>query len=167
MANKIKKTGKPLVKSANKQTNYYLQERYLSGEMNTEQISFEPDTGSKMYSNNSQESVTKRADLEELELAIVGNVTIKKIIDAIPPERTINLPIEDVNKIYSFCMILLKKNAHLTRLTKIEMFDLITSYINLNEKEEKYFYKNLSIKFKADLLDELTNAKLYKNNRLF
>ena len=154
-------------KKSNKQTNYYLQERYLSGEMNTTAISFEPDTGSKMYSDNSQESVNRKIDLEELETSIQENETIKKIIDDIPLERTINLPIEKVNKIYAYCMILLKTNVHLSRLTKIEMFALITDYINLNEKETKYFYKNLSIKFKGELLDELKNAKLYKDNKLF
>lgn len=154
-------------KKSNKQTNYYLQERYLSGEMNTTSISFEPDTGSKMYSDNSQESVNRRIDLEELEVSIQENETIKQIIDDIPLERTINLPIEKVNKIYAYCMILLKTNKHLSRLTKIEMFALITDYINLNEKETKYFYKNLSIKFKGELLDELKNANLYKDNKLF
>ena len=154
-------------KKSNKQTNYYLQERYLSGEMNTEKISFEPDTGSRMYSDNSQDSITNKENLEELEKCIAGNEVIKKIIDDIPLERTINLPIESVNKIYSFCMIILKSNSHLSKLTKIEMFALITDYINLNEKETKYFYKNLSITFKADLLDELKKAKLYKDNKLF
>lgn len=154
-------------KKSNKQTNYYLQERYLSGEMNTTAISFEPDTGSKMYSDNSQESVNRKIDLEELETSIQDNETIKQIIDSIPLERTINLPIEKVNKIYAYCMILLKTNKHLSRLTKIEMFALITDYINLNEKETKYFYKNLSIKFKGELLDELKNANLYKDNKLF
>lgn len=154
-------------KKSNKKTNYYLQERYLSGEMNTTAISFEPDTGSKMYSDNSQESVNRKIDLEELETSIQDNETIKQIIDDIPLERTINLPIEKVNKIYAYCMILLKTNKHLSRLTKIEMFALITDYINLNEKETKYFYKNLSIKFKGELLDELKNANLYKDNKLF
>ena len=150
-----------------KKTNYYLQQRYLSGELNTEKISFEPDTGSKMYTDNSQESLSKKTDLLELETAIVSNETIKNIIDEIPLERTINLPIEKVNKIYSYCMLLLNSNTHLSRLSKIEMFSLITSYINLNEKETKYFYKNLSIKFKSDLLDELKQANLYKDNKLF
>lgn len=154
-------------KKSNKQTNYYLQERYLSGEMNTTSISFEADTGSKMYSDNSQESVNRKIDLEELEISIQENETIKKIIDDIPLERTINLPIDKVNKIYAYCMILLKSNKHLSRLTKIEMFDLITDYINLNEKETKYFYKNLSIKFKGELLDELKKSNLYKDNKLF
>ena len=154
-------------KKSNKETNYYLQERYLQGEMNTEKISFEPDTGSRMYSDNSQESVNKKEDLEQLEKAISGNETIKKIIDDIPLERTINLPIENVNKIYSFCMLLLKSNEHLSKLTKIEMFSLITDYINLNEKETRYFYKNLSIKFKGELLDELKKSGLYKDNKLF
>ena len=44
---------------------------------------------------------------------------------------------------------------------------MVTSYINLNEKETGYFYKNLSIKFKSDLLSELRTAKLYKDRRLF
>jgi len=154
-------------KKTNKETNYYLQERYLSGEMNTDKISFEPDTSSRLYFDNSQESANKMVDLEELEKCIVSNETIKKIIDDIPLERTINLPIESVNKIYSYCMLLLKSNERLSKLTKIEMFSLITDYINLNEKETKYFYKNLSIKFKSDLLDELKKAKLYKDNKLF
>lgn len=154
-------------KKSNKETNYYLQERYLSGEMNTDKISFEPDTGSRMYSDNSQDSVNKKEDLMELEKAIAGNEVIKKIIDDIPLERTINLPIENVNKIYSFCMLLLKSNEHLSKLTKIEMFSLITDYINLNEKETKYFWKNLSVKFKSDLLDELKKSGLYKDNKLF
>jgi hypothetical protein len=47
------------------------------------------------------------------------------------------------------------------------MFDLITSYLNLDEKEVKYFHKNLSIKFKKDLLEELENIGLYKSNKLF
>ena len=154
-------------KKTNKETNYYLQERYLSGEMNTEKISFEPDKGNRMYSDNSQESITKKRDLEELESAILENATILEIIEDIPLERTINLPIQSVNKIYSFCMLLLKSNEHLSRLTKIEMFALITDYINLNEKETKYFYKNLSVKFKSDLLEELKKLNLYKDNKLF
>jgi hypothetical protein len=154
-------------KKSNKQTNYYLQGRYESGELNTDKISFEPDTGSRMYSDNSQDSVNKQASLLELEKEIVGNSMIKKIIDDIPLERTINLPIENVNKIYAFCMLLLKNNEHLTKLTKIEMFALITEYINLNEKETKYFYKNLSVKFKDSLLTELKKANLYKDNKLF
>lgn len=154
-------------KKSNKETNYYLQGRYENGELNTTEISFEPDTGSRMYSDNSQESVNKKADLEELDELISKNEIIKNIIDNIPLERTINLPIENVNKIYSFCMIIQKSNEQLSKLSKIEMFSLITDYINLNEKETKYFYKNLSIKFKSDLLDELKKSKLYKDNKLF
>jgi len=154
-------------KKTTKETNYYLQDRYSSGEINTGKISFEPDTGSRMYSDNSQDAINKKADLEELDKSICSNETIKSIIDNIPLERTINLPIESVNKIYSYCMLLMKNNTHLSRLSKIEMFSLITDYINLNEKETKYFYKNLSIKFKSDLLDELKKANLYKDNKLF
>jgi len=154
-------------KPTTKQSNYYLQSRYDNGELNIEPISFEPDTGSRMYSDNSQESVNKKEDLEELDLQISNNSMIKKLIDDIPLERTINLPIESVNKIYAFCMLLLKNNKRLSRLTKTDMFALITDYINLNEKEERYFYKNLSIKFKGELLDELKKANLYKSNKLF
>ena len=154
-------------KKSNKETNYYLQDRYSSGELNVEKISFEPNTGNRMYCDNSQESLNNKYDIEELEKCISENITIKNIIDDIPLERTINLPIESVNKIYSFCMLLLKNNEHLKRLSKIEMFALITKYINLNEKETKYFWKNLSIKFKSDLLDELKKSNLYKDNKLF
>tara|TARA_R110000796_G_scaffold153583_3_gene270166 strand:+ start:8778 stop:9260 length:483 start_codon:yes stop_codon:yes gene_type:complete len=160
MANEKKKV-------PNKQTNYYLQDRYASGELNTEEISFEPDKSSRLYTDNSQESVIKQGDLEELDRLIVSNSKIHKIIEDIPTERTINLSIENVNKIYAFCMIILKTNDRLIKLTKVEMFALITDYINLNEKEEKYFYKNLSIKFKGELLDELKKANLYKSNKLF
>ena len=151
----------------NKKTNYYLQERYLSGELNTDKISFEPDTGNRMYNDNSQDSITKKEEIEELHKEIVNNSTINKIISDIPLERTVNLHIESVNKIYAYCMLIMKTNIRLKKLTKIEMFSLITSYINTNEKETKYFYRNLSIKFKSDLLDELKDAKLYKDNKLF
>ncbi len=154
-------------KKTNKETNYYLQGRYESGEMNTDKISFEPDTGSRMYSDNSQESLNNKENIEELETEIVNNETIKSLIDNVPLEGTINLPIETVNKIYSFCMILIKSNTRLSKLTKIEMFALITSYLNLDRKETRYFYRNLSIKFKADLLDELKKLNLYKDNKLF
>lgn len=154
-------------KKTTKQTNYYLQDRYGSGELNTEKISFEPDTGNRMYNDNSQDSIVKKDLLQELHKEISKNSIICDIIDEIPIERTINLHIQNVNKIYSFCMLLLKTNSILSKLTKIEMFSLITDYINLNEKETRYFYRNLSIKFKADLLEELKKAKLYKSNKLF
>jgi hypothetical protein len=154
-------------KNPNIETNYYLQQRYDSGELNTEQISFETDTASPMYSDHNQETVNKKANIEELDRCISSNTAILNIIDSIPNEKTINLSIEHVNKIYSFCMLLLKNNEILSSLTKIEMFDLITSYLNLNDKEVKYFHKNLSIIFKSELLDELTQQGLYKNNKLF
>ena len=109
MANEKKKV-------PNKQTNYYLQDRYASGELNTEEISFEPDKSSRLYTDNSQESVIKQGDLEELDRLIVSNSKIHKIIEDIPTERTINLSIENVNKIYAFCMIILKTNDRLINL---------------------------------------------------
>ena len=151
----------------NKETNYYLQQRYLTGELNTDKISFEPDSGNKMYNDNSQESQIKREYIVELDNCIQNNETIKNIIDNIPLERTINLPILSVNKLYLFCVKSMKTNPILTSMSHIEMFALITSYLNLNEKETSYFYSNLSIKFKSILLEELKKNKLYKNNRLF
>ena len=154
-------------KKTNKETNYYLQDRYLSGEMNTDKISFDPDTSNRLYIDNSQESLKNKDNIQLLENEISKNLHIKDIIDNLPLERTINMPIQDVNKIYSFCMGLLQNGHELSKLTKIEMFSLVTDYINLNEKETKYFYRNLSVKFKSDLLDELRKAKLYKDNKLF
>ena len=46
------------------------------------------------------------------------------------------------------------------------MLSLIISYINLNKKETKYFYDNLSMKFKGDILRELEKLDLYKDNKL-
>lgn len=154
-------------KNPNIETNYYLQQRYAAGELHTDSISFEPDTGSPMYSDHNQDTIIKKKNLEELDRCLCSNNTILEIIDSIPTEKTINMSVEQVNKIYSFCMLLLKNNKLLSSLTKIEMFDLITDYLNLNDKEVKYFHKNLSITFKSELLDELKEQGLYKNNKLF
>ena len=154
-------------KNPNIETNYYLQQRYASGELNTEVISFEADTASPIYSDHNQDTIIKKRNIEELEKCIRSNTKILDIIDNIPQEKTIHLGIEEVNKIYSFCMITLKNNKVLNTLTKIEMFDLITTYLNLNDKEVKYFHKNLSITFKSELLDELKDQGLYKSNKLF
>ena len=89
---------------SNKETNYYLQQRYLSAEMNTDKISFEPDTTSRMYSDNSQESVQRSDLLKELDLCIRENKKVYKIVKSIPVDKTINLGLIEVNTIYSFCI---------------------------------------------------------------
>jgi hypothetical protein len=154
-------------KNPNIGTNYYLQQRYDAGELNTEVISFEADTASPIYSDHNQDTILKKRNIEELEKCIRANTKIVDIIDAIPVEKTIHLGIEEVNKIYSFCMLTLKSNDILKHLTRIEMFDLITTYLNLNDKEVKYFHKNLSITFKSELLEELSEQGLYRRNKLF
>jgi hypothetical protein len=154
-------------KLTTKETNYYLQQRYLSAELNTDKISFEPDSSNRMYNDNSQDSFIKHEQIIELDKCFQENEELKQIIDNLPLEKTIYLSIPEANKIYQFCDNLLKTNKHLSILTKVEMFSLLTEYINLNEKETKYFYDNLSNKFKSDLIKELRNNKLYKNNRLF
>lgn len=154
-------------KNPNIDTNYYLQRRYDNAEMETNDISFEPDTGSVMHVDYSHDSIYKLEKLNELNNCIEANMAIKSIVEEIPVNKIVNLSIENVNKIYSFCMILREKNKILGELNKMEMFDLVTSYLNLDEKETSYFYKNLSIKFKQSLLEELEDAGLYKNNKLF
>ena len=154
-------------KNPNIDTNYYIQRRYDNAEMDTSEISFIPDTGSVMYTDYSHDSVYKLDNLKLLSECIDNNSTIKAIVDKIPNGRVINMTVEEVNKLYSFCMILRQKNEKIAELTKVEVFDLVTDYLNLDEKEVKNFHKNLSIKFKTELLDELEELGLYKNNRLF
>lgn len=154
-------------KNPNIDTNYYMQRRYDNAEMDTTDISFEPDTGSVMYADYSHDSIYKLDNLKLLSEYIDNNCTIKAIVDKIPNGRVVNLTVEEVNKLYSFCMILQQKNSKIAELTKVEVFDLVTDYLNLDEKEVKNFHKNLSIKFKTELLDELEELGLYKNNRLF
>lgn len=154
-------------KNPNIDTNYYLQRRYESGEIETGDISFEPDTSSPIHVDYNQETVLKGINIENLNTRILESTEIKSIIDNIPVGKTVILTVENVNKIYSFCLNLLKTDELLKDLTKVEMFDLITSYLNLEEKEVRYFYKNLSIRFKSELLAELEKQGMYKSNRLF
>ena len=158
----------------NKDTNYYLQQRYYSGEMNTEKISFESDTTNRMFNDNSQESLSKGKDIEALDKLINMNEKVKTIIDDLQKDsdgeyvtKTTRFTVENANIFYAYCMLTMKTDERLKKLMLIEKFDIITSYLNLNDKECGYFQKNLSLKFQEELLNEVYRLKLRTNNKLF
>jgi hypothetical protein len=153
----------------NIKTNYYLQQRYHSGELNTDKISFTPDESSTMHIDHGQDTLKKKFNIELLHKYIQEDSAVNELIEDLQPGEKVNLDIVTTNKIYSFCMLLLKKDDELGKLNKIEMFDLITSYLNLDpdKKEVHAFYSSLSTTHKTDLLTALADNKLIKLNKLF
>ena len=162
-----KPTTTKIKKNTNKDTNYYIQQRYNSGELNNDKISYEPDESHSLHVDHGHESIQKKTNIEIIDNLIQRESVIKEIVDKLTPDTRTIFTIEETNKVYSFCMLQIKKNTSLENLTIIEMFDLITSYLNLSKKETEAFYRNLSITHKSTLLEALAINGLYKSNKLF
>jgi len=146
---------------------YYNENRYFDADVTAEEIKLEIDASSPVYTDYEHGTIEKQESIKILEEYVAKDSTIRDIIDNIPDaekKKRVVLTIEESNKIYSFACIKLEKHEY----TKIEIFDIVTSYLHIKEKTELInFYSKLSTKFKEQLLVELEAAGMYKSNKLF
>ena len=146
-------------------TNYFLQQRYYNGEMNTDKISFDPDTSARMHTDYSQETLKTQLLTEVLQSHIDKDKEIYRLISEIPQEGTVRIPMDVANKLYLYCINLIPIEYEFSRMGKFDMLTVLVGYINLTEKETKYFYNSLSTDFRKELLKELRSHNLYRKRK--